>query len=123
MAIWFTDSDGDLWRFSKYAGGIQAENSETGEWGRVMILEDAVEQFGIRQLSRVESAVCDEFEKWRTENSARNNWRDLRATMLDLVRHIHAPSGRRVEPALTAAPLVYGPDGEQVQPTNLDPAE
>jgi hypothetical protein len=88
MATWFIDDDETYWRLSKFAGGIQAEDQETGNWGKAIELKTAVEQFGVVQLPAEIGLVLDQFDKVKVERMSQNDFRTLRQSVVEVVKYI-----------------------------------
>jgi hypothetical protein len=83
---WYRDPEGEYWRHSKRAGGLQAEDADNGTFGAVMALSDAIEQFGVEQLPHAEGLVLDQFDKIRVAGMDYRAFRALRDSMLRIVQ-------------------------------------
>lgn len=88
LATWYRDKDGDLWRHSKSAGGMQVETpDETRAFGEVIPFREAIETYDLEQLPYEEGLVLDEFEKIRIPQIDIARFRTLRAAVLKIVQH------------------------------------
>lgn len=84
---WYRDKDGELWRHSKAAGGMQVEVPETGAFGVVVPFGEAIKTYELEQLPFAEGLVLDEFEKIRIPQIDIRRFQTLRAAMIKIVRH------------------------------------